>query len=112
MEPNESTRTRIAVLGAVLLLSIGATGCTTEQDYEYRAHTDKVTLGAGDAVAANKAAQTINPWPAHAQNDNIEMDGKRAGIAIDRYQTNTSIKPKGLTADPAPSSGGGGAVKN
>jgi hypothetical protein len=27
------------------------------------------------------------------------MDGKRAGLAVKRYETNTSPKPKGLNTD-------------
>jgi hypothetical protein len=49
---------------------------------------------------------TINPWPAHSRNTQIEMDGKRAGLAAKRYESNTSIKPKGLGSDTVPFNGG------
>jgi hypothetical protein len=77
-----------------------ASGCTSDQLYEYRAHTDKVTLGAGNASAANRAIHTVDPWPWYSQNTQIDMDGNRALLAVRRYETNTSIKPKGLSADP------------
>jgi hypothetical protein len=88
----------LKVTAAVLLLStsVGLGACTSDQNHEYFAHTDRVTSGAGDASAANKVAHTINPWPAHSRNTRIEMDGKRAGLAAKRYESNTSIKPKGL----------------
>ena len=46
--------------------------------HEYRAHTDKVTEGAGNASAANRAVHTVDPWPRACQKTQINMDGKRA----------------------------------
>lgn len=86
-------------------------GCTSDQLYEYRAHTDKVTQGAGNASAANRAVHAVDPWPWYSQKTQIDMDGNRALIAARRYETNTSIKPKGLTADPI-STAATGAPKN
>jgi hypothetical protein len=73
--------------------------CTSDQSHEYLAHSDKVTSGAGDATAANRAAHTIDPWSAPSHKTQIDMDGKRAGLATKRYETNTSVKPKGLNSD-------------
>jgi hypothetical protein len=91
-----------------------AAGCTAEQRHEYLAHSDTQTLGAGDAVAANKATHTINPWPVQAQNTQIDMDGKRAQLATKRYETNTSIQPKGLSNGDSNglADNNGSAVKN
>jgi hypothetical protein len=58
--------------------------------------SDTITPGAGDAVAHNNAIHTINPWPSWARNDRINMEGKRAALAIKRYQENKSIRPKTL----------------
>ena len=77
-----------------LVLSL-ASGCTNDQFYEYRAHTDKVTEGAGNASAANRAIHTVDPWPAYAEKTEINTDGKRALVAVRRYETNTSVKPSG-----------------
>ena len=76
-----------------------ASGCTSDQYYEYRAHTDKVTEGAGNASAANRAIHTVDPWPAHAEKTQINMDGKRALAAVRRYETNNGGKPKDLSTD-------------
>jgi hypothetical protein len=114
MSRNKTRIESLAICAA--LLAAGITGaCTAEQRHEYLAHSDTQTLDAGDAVAANKATHTINPWPAASQKTQIDMDGKRAQIAGRRYETNTSIKPKGLAnGDATYSNGnsGGSAVKN
>jgi hypothetical protein len=85
--------------------SLLASGCTSDQFYEYRAHTDKVTEGAGNASAANRAIQTVDPWPVYSQKTDVNMDGKRALVAVRRYETNTSLKPKDSGADMSASNG-------
>jgi hypothetical protein len=91
----------LKLTAAALLLSagVGLGACTSDQHHEYLAHTDKVTSGSGDASASNKVVHTIDPWPAHSRKTRIEMDAKRAALAAKRYETNTSIKPKGLNSD-------------
>ena len=41
----------------------------------------------------NAAVMIIDPQPASAANVNIDLDGRRAGIAIERYRTGTVIPP-------------------
>jgi hypothetical protein len=94
---------------AALLLSAAAVGlgaCTSDQTHEYVANTDRVTSGAGDAVAANRATHTIDPWPSHSHKTEIGMDGKRAAVAGKRYETNTTLKPQGTGIDPGANGGG------
>ncbi len=93
---------RNGTLGAALLwLAVPATALPALADpYDYRDHRDTITSSAGNASAANSAIQTIDPWPHHARNPRINLDGKRAGIAITRYQQNRSIDPKGLESTP------------
>jgi hypothetical protein len=89
---------RIAGLISVAVIGVGLGGCDDDElRFRYRAHSDKVTRGAGNAAAANIAIQTINPWPESSRRTRIDQDGKRAHIAIKRYETNTSITPRGLT---------------
>jgi hypothetical protein len=45
----------------------------------------------GNSVAADIAAQVVNPKPALAGSN--DSDGQRVGNAIDRYRTNKIIKP-------------------
>jgi hypothetical protein len=95
-----SVRTRVAIRATyvVSLAALGILGSACESEYRHRylTHSDKVTLGAGDASAANVAAQTVNPWPATSERTRIDQDGKRAHIAAKRYETNTSIPPRGV----------------
>lgn len=81
----------IAGCGLALLLA----GCAEE----YHARRDTRTLNGGDAIAYNRALQTIDPWPAHAGNVDIPGDGQRMVIAVDRYKTNQSLSPQGLTEE-------------
>lgn len=79
--------------------------------YDYRDRSDTITSSAGNAHAANIAVHTVNPWPRYAKKWRMTLDGKRAGLAITRYQANQSIPPKGLeNAAPDVSSGQGASV--
>jgi hypothetical protein len=49
--------------------------------------------GYGNAVKQNAAVMIIDPQPAAAANVNLDLDGRRAGIAIERYRTGTVIPP-------------------
>ena len=91
--------------GAPLVLSL-MSGCTSDQLYEYRAHTDTVTEGAGNAVAVNRAVHTLDTWPTYSQKAEVDMDGKRALAAVRRYENNTG-KPSGEAV-----ASGGGATRN
>ncbi len=84
------------VLGvAVLMISASSTALFADDDTHW-GHSDFITRQAGDAIAVNKAAQTIDPWPAASKNRNLDVDGKRAEVAIKRYELNKSIQPRGL----------------
>lgn len=50
--------------------------------------------GYGNAVKQNTAVMIIDPQPAAAANVNLDLDGRRAGIAIERYRTGTVIPPE------------------
>lgn len=76
----------LATLGAMLA------GCSDL----YYARRDTIALSGGDAVAANAAEQTIDPWPPHSGNTNIAFNGQKMQSAVERYRTNKVIPP----ADP------------
>ncbi|MCC7346229.1 MAG: pilus assembly protein [Variibacter sp.] len=80
-------------LAAALSLGLLASACT----HVYDDRRDTVSLHAGDAIAANKVAQMIDPWPDYAANRNIASDGQRAQRAIERYRTNR-ITPLATTS--------------
>jgi len=70
----------VATLGATTLL-----GACTDMYLDRR---DTVSFGAGDAVAANKVTQMVDPWPVRAGDRNIGHDGERMAAAAERYRTN------------------------
>ena len=80
-------------------------------DGQYFDRMDKITSGAGNAVAHNIAVQTINPWPRYVHNDHISIDGRRIGIGFTKYQKNRSNPPRGLSTT-AGFGTGGGSVDN
>jgi len=79
-----ATRTLIAV--ALLGAALG--GCS-----EYFDRRDTVTLYSGEAMAANRVTQTIDPWPAASANNNIAYNGAKAATASERYRTGRVIQP-------------------
>lgn len=109
---------RPIIISVVAFCTLQITGCARYEDLgfygfedqqygHYRARRDSITAGAGNAVAHNIAAQTIDPWPKHSANKKIDMDGDRALIAIDRYKANKSIEPTGLETQSIVGTGSG-----
>jgi hypothetical protein len=110
-----------AVAGAALGAMLG--GCSDL----YMDRRDQVRLSAGDAIAANQAMQTNDPWPAHSGNTNIAFNGQKMQTAVERYRTNTpwlpvdpvtgtavaptqqtlAVPPGGASTAPAPGIGSG-----
>jgi hypothetical protein len=87
-----------ALLASTALVFSLLSGCSSDQLYEHRAHTDTVTEGAGNAVAFNRAVQTVDVWPTYSQKVEMEMDGKRALAAVRRYENNNVSKPSEAVA--------------
>lgn len=79
----------IATALAAAALGTALCGCSEM----YFDHREGVTSGAGDAVAANEAMQTIDPWPARSGNPNIATNGQRMQSAVERYRTNNVTQP-------------------
>ena len=82
----------------LLMLGLGGlvlTGCRDYPEWdEYRARRDGITLEAGNAVRHNIAVQTIDPWPNHAGNTEIDIDGERATRTIERYKRGKVAEPE------------------
>ncbi len=70
--------TRLILVAASLSLLLGA--CSA-----YTGYADTVEPSAGDAVAANVAIHTIDPWPYASSKTGISADGKRVARATERY---------------------------
>ncbi len=82
---------KAAMLSAFTIAALGL--CAWDDDSD---RVEFVTRGAGDAVEVNKANQTIDPWPPYVKNRRLNLDGKRAGIAMQRYQANKVLQPQPL----------------
>ncbi len=85
---NAAARTVAAVvtLGAVLA------GCSDI----YFDRRDTIALSGGDAVAANMAEQTVDPWPPHSDNTNIAFNGERMQRAVQCYRADKVARPTDL----------------
>lgn len=75
---------------AALLLVLGLGACSSAP---YSEQTDSITLQFGDAVQANKVAQTIDPWPRHVADTSIPTSGRKMQSARERYQTGMILPP-------------------
>lgn len=62
----------------------------------YYDRRDAIYLSMGDANASNIAVQTIDPWPRHAAERNILMNGEKIQPAIQRYKEGKVTPPRGL----------------
>ena len=98
---NELTNPRLKPLllaGTALAAASVMGGCR-----EYFDERDTVSHVAGDAIAVNKATQTIERFPEAARQDRWRSDGERARVAIERYKTRTVQEPQSIgTGDRAP----------
>ena len=56
-------------------------------------HNVPLGPGFGNAVQHNNALQVVDPNPPSATDVELEMEGKRAGLAIGRYETGDVIVP-------------------
>jgi hypothetical protein len=92
------------LLSSATLALLLASGCTSDRLYDYLAHSDTVTEGAGNATAANRAVHTVDPWPAYSQKTAIDVDGKRTLAAVRRYETDQLAKKDGNLEAPSTSS--------
>ena len=79
--------TRALALAAVL---VALSACS-----EYFDRRDTIALSAGDAIAADKVTQMVDPWPRASANKNIAFNGEKMQSAVERYRTNRVYPPSG-----------------
>ncbi|MGB6536819.1 MAG: hypothetical protein WBF58_12750 [Xanthobacteraceae bacterium] len=84
----ERARLITASLTAIVL---GITLCGCSDFYFDR--RDTISLGAGDAIAANAAGEIIDPWPPHSGDTNIAANGQRMQAAVERYRNDRVTPP-------------------
>lgn len=76
---------------AVLFLAFGGSGCV-----DYMNRYDGVTLSAGDAMYANAAIQTIDPWPPSSRKTTIPYLGRKTALTTQAY-TSRPAEPSPAT---------------
>jgi len=97
--PRINTARLIAHGAAAVTLGLCLAGCSEMSSYsetskvKYLDRTDSIALGAGDAIAANKVAEVVDPWPAASGNKNIAFNGDKMQAAVQRYRTGKVIQP-------------------
>jgi type IV pilus biogenesis protein CpaD/CtpE len=72
-----------------MLLALAATAC----DATVYRDSGTAALDYGNSVRQNTAVMVIDPQPATAANTEIDFDGRRAGLAIERYREGKVIPP-------------------
>jgi hypothetical protein len=65
----------------------------------YTDRRDTIGLSAGNALASDKAIQTIDPWPPASADRNIAFNGQKMQKAVERYRTGHVIPPKPMTTN-------------
>ena len=80
-----------AVAAAVMLGALVA-GCSDI----YFDRRESVSLGAGDAVAANEVEQMVDPWPRYSNNKNLTFNGERMQRAVECYRIDKVTPPVDL----------------
>ena len=91
------SRSVTRTIGAAALLGAMLGGCS-EYYFDRR---DTVSLHSGEAMAANRVTQMIDPWPAASGRRNIAYSGEKAAIASERYRTGRIIPPVNATTSSA-----------
>ncbi len=81
----------IVATAAAIGLGIWLGGCTQADQYLDRRET--VSLGAGNAIAANQATQIVDPWPAYSGDKNLTFNGQKMQSAVERYRAGKVAAP-------------------
>jgi hypothetical protein len=84
-------------LAVCVVLAATLPGCSDL----YFDRRDTVSLVSGEAMAANRVAHTIDPWPPASSNRNIAYNGEKAAVAAERYRTGRVIPPVNATTSSA-----------
>jgi hypothetical protein len=91
-----SARSFTRVFGPVLAFGT-LLGACSDIYYDRR---DTIALSAGDAMAANAAVQTVDPWPPESNDRNIRYNGDKMQVAAARYRTGKVITPRSIVTSP------------
>jgi hypothetical protein len=87
------SKTNIRIIASALGLGVLLAGCSDI----YFDRRETIVPSAGDAVAANKVTQMVDPWPPASANKNIAFDGEKMQTAVERYRQGRIIPPVNAT---------------
>jgi hypothetical protein len=82
-------------LNVLLVATLG--GCSDI----YFDRRDTISLASGEAMAANRVTQMIDPWSSASGRNNIAYSGEKAAVAAERYRTGRVIPPVNATTSSA-----------
>jgi type IV pilus biogenesis protein CpaD/CtpE len=76
---------KMAAISLCTAIGIVLSSCS-----EYLDRRDTLMFGSGEAVQTNIVTQVVDPWPPHARNRSMNVDGERLQGAIRRYRSGTA----------------------
>ena len=85
---------------ALALLGVALAGCSEHLALSDNLYTDRretISPLAGDAIAANRIAQAIDPWSPASERRTITYSGEKMQTANERYRTGRVIPPVNAT---------------
>ena len=82
---NSNKFSKLTSVSTLLAITLLVSSCN-----QVVSRRDSLAPSFGNAMAANTALQTIDPWPRNVENTHIHTDGVKTGNAIERYQTPVS----------------------
>jgi hypothetical protein len=87
---------------AAVLLGMTLAGCSEHvANNPYLDRRETIAPLAGDALLANRVAETIDPWSPASANTNIAYSGEKMQTASERYRTGRVIPPVNATTSSA-----------
>ncbi len=78
--------------GAALALGLTLAACSDN----YIDRRDLIAQSGGDAIAANKVEQMVDPWPYGSENRNLAFNGQKMQSAVQRYRTGKVFPPANI----------------
>jgi hypothetical protein len=82
-----------ATLALVLVAGAMLAGCSDV----YLDRRETLALGADDALATDRVAQMIDPWPRDVGKRDIAFNGEKMQTAVERYRTGRGLPPVNVT---------------
>jgi hypothetical protein len=97
MSRSKTNRAARALGGAATVIGAGLWLAACSNPDLYLDRRELVSVTGGDAISANAATQTADPWPPNSGNRNIAFNGPKMQSAVERYRTNRAIPPISAT---------------